>query len=224
MLRDKLDAIYLAMEAINDGQVAVEREFTYYGKIVDRSELENAERREEQEQWSLRVDNFKPVDDTRVQKYAGEIRVRRTRPLDGENHGTDRFMLTVKSFSPSADDAKKEAELEITEDLFKMVRQIANGGMVKVRYYFPRTDGTTWEVDVFKDAEGNDYEWCKIDLEVEKDQEAPTDFPIQINDVINGDFRKRTEEERDQVKRLMDEVFVLKNQFAVEKQTNENEG
>lgn len=186
-----------------DGQKRQEREFTYYAKLADPSQLDGAERYEEQEQWGMRP----PPEETR--KYQGEARVRHCKPSDGE----ERYVLTVKTFA-EGDDRKDEVELEVSADMFEQYKRLATGGMRKTRYYFPREDGTTWEVDVYLTNDGERCEWVKVDLEVPDERTEPRDFPIQLTEVIRGTIAERTEEERKQVAEILNTHFVLKNAYS----------
>lgn len=213
MLRTVL--LRLAQEsAPADGQARTEREFTYYGQIDPariKDELARAESAEEQEQWGLRIGADHPQDD-QVQEYAGEVRVRRCKQAGKPAT----YVLTSKAFRPYGDSAKKEAEIEITQDLFELIRTFAPQGMHKVRYRFPRPDGLVWEVDMYlvsTQGEHHYHTWCKVDLEVPGDRTAPQDFPITLTNVINGDYRKRTPQERKQVTELMERVFITRNRF-----------
>ena len=207
-LRDTL--LRLAMEEA-DGKTRDEREFTYYGRVnpeTIQDELAKAKSSERQEQWKVQVDIDHQVAEGLVQEYAGEVRIRKSERSDGETT----YTLCIKSWRPHGDSAKREAEVEVSADMFELLSQFATAGMRKTRYHFPREDGLVWEVDIYDQREGSDQlRWCKIDLEVPSDREPPTDFPITISDVVNGDYRKRTDEERALVKRLMDEAFVLPN-------------
>lgn len=185
-----------------DGKARVEREFTYYAKLVDEAQLEKADSREDQEQWSIRV---APSDKV---TFAGELRVRRCEK-PGEQ---PRFILTSKTFKVG-DFGKVESETEVSEDMFLQFRKLSNSGMIKTRYCFNRADGLVWEVDVYKSPDGQRIDWVKIDLEVKDDREPPRDFPVDVTEVIGGDPRTRTEEERKQVSDILDNHFVLKNQY-----------
>lgn len=205
-------AIGLGLEANEvDGKARTEREFTYYGKLTDPAQLEKAQSREDQEQWSIRVDA------SPERTFAGEIRMRHCRKPDG----TEQYILTAKAYKPS-DRGKQEAEVEASADLFKLFKQLSNSGMKKTRYCFPREDGLTWEIDAYYDKDGNQVEWCKVDLEVPDNREAPTDFPVDLTEVINGDYTKRTEEERQQVDVLLKKYFLLTNQYPSAQASSES--
>lgn len=201
-LANAFNAVLAAESAPADGKARVEREFTYYARLKDDSQLARADRKEDQEQWSMRI---APND---TQQYAGELRVRKCVP-EGEQPC---YVLTSKTFRVG-DFGKQESEVETSEDMFTQFRQLSNSGMIKTRYYFDRPDGLVWEVDVYHDPQGNRVEWVKIDLEVRDDREPPVDFPIDVTDVIGGDPRTRSEAERRQVSDILDNHFVLKNQY-----------
>lgn len=193
----------LAMESEPaDGKLRTEREFTYYAKIVDPSELERADSKEDQEQWSMRVS---PQDHL---TYAGETRMRRI-VREGEE---PKYILTAKTFKVG-DFGKDEVETEASEAMFNLYKRLSNSGMIKRRHCFNRPDGLVWEVDVYYTPDGQMVPWVKVDLEVKDEREAPQDFPIQLTDVIEGDVRKRSDAERQQVAEILDKHFVLKNQY-----------
>lgn len=212
MLRNRLERLQRELQASNesqpaDGKARLEREFTYYGKLTDLKALDGAKSKEAQEQWSVRTE----ISDDRL--YAGETRVRKS-VKDG---GAPTYVLTNKCFK-TTDNGKMEAEVEISADFFEQFKKIASQGMIKTRYTFPREDGLVWEVDIYQTREGKTAAWCKIDLEVPDDREAPRDFPVPLTDVIEGDHRKRTEAERLKVREILDKVFLIPNAFPKQKE------
>lgn len=173
-------ALIASQEGISkDG---VEREFVFYGKMVDHQDLQCAKRAERQEQYQLTVANPKDASNIR-------IRIRKSNQLNVAD-GTliaDRpsiYTLTIKSYSKGVTGAL-EIEHKLSEEpgeellaLFK-----ANGeGMCKDRYCFNMRSGylmdtselvktsdkypkgMIWEVDV---STKSSELWVKIDLEVE---------------------------------------------------------
>ncbi len=199
-----------AMEsAPADGNARIEREFTYYGQVLDpqlfANELEKASSKQYQVQWSIRKEPCKE------RQFAGELRVRMCQD-DADPDGKISYVFTSKTFA-EGDNGKKEVEIEVSEDMFDQFVRLADAGMIKTRYTFPRADGTTWEVDVYKDRAGQPIDWVKVDLEVSEDCEAPTDFPVTLHHVINGDWRKRTDEEKAKASDLLKRLFVLPNEY-----------
>lgn len=146
---------------------AQEDEVVIYCKITDFDGLKQAISKEQHEQWEIRSDK-------------GRMRVRKT-IKDGLNPTYD---ITYKVKVPdSTISSNHESTFEITEEQFNTFKSIASIGMVKDRFNFNvnsvridtesgirdvETHGLVYEVDVFKDEQGNYKEWCKIDLEVNK--------------------------------------------------------
>ncbi len=198
-------AIRTAFESLNAPapsleEMSVELEYVFFGKIVDFSQLEQADSKEEQHQWEVRA----PRSDER--KYFGNFRVRK---IDDE-----KYVLCMKVLQDGSD-AKDEIELPADKDLFEATAKIATSGMRKTRYNFPVPDSDlVWEVDVYYDAEGKQREWCKIDLEVKKPLEKLPEFPIELTELFTKQPNQRTDDERAFVQKLMDEQFVLKNQYT----------
>ena len=189
-----------------DGTVQLEREFVYYGKIVDIADLASASEHEEQEQWELRV----PRSENSL--YFGSIRVRRS--VYSRDPETAHYVLTMKSLKDDVS-GKDEVELPATEGMFEMIKRLATGGSIKTRYLFP-IEGTDykWEVDVYAtNGEGGLSDWCKIDLEVDDPDYQPPDFPIQMTEVIKNQPADRTDDERALVEKLMSEQFILSNPY-----------
>lgn len=101
------------------------------------------------------------------------------------------YLLTIKVKNTPKEDDKEELVSEsveyttVVDALFlKGYEQIASSSINKTRYIFISKDTALeytkddekvtvtipeikYEVDVFKDSEGNDTEWCKIDVEVD---------------------------------------------------------
>ncbi len=205
-----------AMEsAPADGTARIEREFTYFGRVPDMEvftqELSKAATKQYQVQWSIRKE---PCAE---RQYAGELRVRMCQD-DADKDGNISYVFTSKTFAEK-DNGKKEVEIEVSEDMFDQFTKLADAGMIKTRYTFPREDGTVWEVDVYKDKAGQVIDWIKIDLEVSDDREAPTDFPVTVREVINGDWRKRTDVEKAKATDLLKRLFVLPNEYPKDMQT-----
>ena len=90
-----------SLEAQADGQTRVEKEIVTYGKIVDMDELKKADRKEEQEQWEIRVKDDKS-------QYGGCIRIR---CIDGKT-----YILTTKTYKPEKGNLE-ETEVELSKDV-----------------------------------------------------------------------------------------------------------
>jgi hypothetical protein len=112
---------------------------------------------------------------------------------------------------------KIELPLPSNVDEFTVFKFLAPQGMRKTRFTFPII-GTNlkWEIDMFPKQDGEGFhEWCKIDLEVQDRNQPIPEFPIPLDDVILPEGYGRTggPEVQDQVTKLYDEFFLLKNQF-----------
>lgn len=175
-----------AMEDLVDGKTHKEKEYVWYGKVVDFSELEKATGTEQQRQSAVRCKN-------------GIIRVRKT-VKDGEVS----YVLTAKSFVGRNE--RNEVSKDVTEDMHEVFMKATGESMDKTRYFFDAGNGLTWEVDIFTDPEGNNKPYCKIDLEVTQDLKEFPILPIKLEEVIPpGD---RTSEQQQFVDGLNMKMFV----------------
>lgn len=160
------------MEEDTSGKAQKEIEHIVYGRLTDFAQLSNAASRESQEQWQVKM--------VKSDKNAGEgaIRVRKSQ-IDGADPN---YYLTLKT---RAKVGNLESTLSCGEDMFTMMKFLADFGMVKDRYRFPVPNTElVWEVDVFKKPDGTYHDWVKIDLEVE-DLSAPLpELPLKFADVI----------------------------------------
>ena len=178
---------------------APELEYVFFGRIKDFKELEAAASKEDQEQWEVRPAKIEG------NKYFGNFRIRKT--------NADKYTLCMKILTDGTD-VRDEIEVDADEDLFEATKKIATSGMVKCRYNFPVADSDlVWEVDVYFDTEGNMIDWCKIDLEVKKPIDKLPAYPIALDDLFDTQPAQRTPEQRAFVNKLMDDHFVLKNQY-----------
>lgn len=181
--------------AAADGNAKVELEYVYFGKIVDFAQLDKADKKQEQEQWEIRVNG----------PHRGNVRVR---CIDG-----DKYVLCSKIFQ-DGQMGKMEVEVPASKDFFEHMKKIATGGMRKTRYIFNIPDSKFfWEVDVYYTADGEQEPWCKIDLEVDSEDYEIPPLPIELTDLITSQYGKRTPEEDAQVNELMKTKFILPNAF-----------
>lgn len=174
-----------------DGKARVEDEKVFYGRLTHEAlaRLKEVGEIEHQQQYQLAKPN-------------GCIRVRRTEEADGDVE----YILTGKGWNNGS--AKKlEAEQETAKDMFELFKRIADSGMVKTRYTV-KDDNGEWEFDVFYDADGNEHEWCKVDLE---DSSAGlSEIPITLLDVFEDAPHARTAELQAKVSDLYDNYFTTK--------------
>lgn len=201
-------ALRPAFEAAEpDGTTRLEREFVFYGRIVDFDELNRAIGHEEQEQWEIR----NPRNDKL--QYFGSIRVRKTTSLEPDGGHRVVYVLTMKTMTDDVS-GRQEVEIPTTADMFEQIKRLATGGSIKTRYFFPIPETLfRWEVDVYTNRDGEADDWCKIDLEVDSPDYKPPQFPIQLEEVITRQPADRTADERKFVEKLMDEKFILSNAY-----------
>lgn len=201
-------ALGLALEENSDGKAVTEIEYTFYAKWPNKLELQKASKFEHQEQWELKVPK------TELNGGSGQIRVRKTI----QEGGSPEFVLTFKTLLNAQGD-RQEVSVPTTEPMFDQLRLLSDRGMRKDRYFFPVPQSDlVYEVDMYllpdsKVGEGRYYEWCKIDLEVKSHTEQVPPFPFEVGEIITAQNGKRTTEEEALVRKLYDEVFLLKNQF-----------
>lgn len=202
-------------EGIADGESRIERELVYHAILEDLSFLEQAIKKEKQEQWEIKIEKTEPSIVPR-NLAGGRMRVRNIN--DGE-----KYIFCSKTKDK---DHQAEVELESTEDQFLQFVSMSTGGMLKTRYYFP-IDGTegsfpegefdgklVWEIDVFKShpAAEDVVEWVKIDLELPENwnKEIPT-FPFPTKQLITSQYPNRPEEEEAIVSKLYDVDFMMRH-------------
>lgn len=199
-----------------EGAPHQELEYVFYGKIADFKALEKASSYEDQEQWEVRI----PKEENTP--YFGCVRIRRTQRGDTTTHTL--CMKALKEGKAAKDEVELKLVGEKGEEFFEQMRKLATTGMTKRRYFFPvegRKD-LTWEVDVYFKGRSkkNFHAWCKVDLEVPRllrqstAESFPLPFPIELTDVIYAQVKDRTEAQRDQINKLMDDVFTRSNPYG----------
>lgn len=166
------------------GKPQIEREHVFYGRLVDPDELEKADSREHQEQWSLYI-NQDGVG------YDGTIRIR---VVDQRQ-----YILTMKtSVKKSYDKIETEYELppKLGAVLLDQFKRLSPRGLSKTRYCFrvPASD-LVWEVDVFEGPNGKPAEWVKLDLEVKDRQAEIPPFPIRLRGTCTLDPANNKDDE-----------------------------
>lgn len=152
-----------------------ENEIVIYAKITNFDGLEQCIYKEEQEQYTIKS----KCESTNT---SGNVRVRKTTYQDMRVG----YVLTNKVKLDSAHlKSNIEEDISITPEHYEAFRMICNEGMKKTRYVFKTNSitvdigegeekktidvpGMVFEVDVFKNSEGINYQWCKIDLEIDK--------------------------------------------------------
>ena len=146
--------------------ISEENELTIYCKITDFDGLSQAVQVLTQTQYEIKSPTGK-----------GKIRVRSER----DGRGLSTYTLTTKVKNEDKNVASNtEYTTIIDNEYFDAFKAIAGKGQSKDRYLFPVTkitaDNTAadisknesyFEVDIFADATGSRYVWCKIDLEID---------------------------------------------------------
>lgn len=196
----------LSQESDSAGTVH-EIEYVHFYELADIASVKGAVKFIEQEQWHLR----KPAGTVRVRK-ATESNLQGDTPVEG----VPSYWLTSK-LNLKGVVGRPEVTVEVNEDLFDHFRQIADNGWQKLRCIFPipGTEGTfkdpdakfngalCWEVDLFKDKDGQFCPWVKADLEVPSLLADLPAFPLQVKRAITEPYGKRTAEDQ----ALIDELF-----------------
>jgi CYTH domain-containing protein len=207
----------MALEEAATGVVGNEIEYVYYARLKDVSILDKATAIEDQEQWTIKLDK------TPKTASPGTLRVRKT-TVDSKTE----FVLSIKIPQESLQDVNiqsntqvpvtiqnmREVALEATEDAFELFKRLSSNGMVKTRYCLP-VEGSdlVLEVDRFKLPNGEYSEWVKIDIEVKSPLVEKLQLPEAFTEVVYNQKNEQTQEEKDFVWNLYENVFLTKNVF-----------
>mgnify|MGYP001584911874 CR=1 FL=1 len=132
---------------------------------------------EGQEQWGL----FVPKTDQNAS--SGSIRVRMIEPEVGDVF----YVQTTKT--DAAEKGKLENERPSDEVMFGQFKQMADQGLIKMRYVIEAQtrdgDPFKFEVDIFRNARGEIVPWAKIDAELPDGYElTPDEIPFSRNEII----------------------------------------
>jgi hypothetical protein len=191
---------YLSQEAIDSPKTILEQEYVFYVRITNFKQLENAAHAEKHEQWQIKIPS------TDENAGSGSIRARKVTSADG----TISYELTTKSKTKKGN---IETTIPATEENFTQIAFMANSGMRKDRYTFPiHNSDLSFEVDVFPDGKAGYYTWAKIDLEVKSPLSSFPELPIQVEEIITPQDAE-TPEGQEEVSRLFDTFFLLKNKY-----------
>lgn len=179
------------------GDEAVEEiEYMFLLKLDDFAQLEKAMRKEYQEQWSVVI---------RGHGMESIIRVRQC------IEGSDESFTVTNKVDFYDEDGKWEIEKPGERKHFEKIREMADSGMIKDRYFFPvKNSALIWEIDVFKDKDGKPYPWVKVDLEVPRRLEELPEFPITYTESFLKQREERNEEESQWVADLFTKHFVAR--------------
>lgn len=207
----------------------MEREYVFYGQLVDKEELEKAASFCDQEQYRIMV----PAKEANREIA---VRIRKTVSWYRKDSGglfthDPVYHLTIKSYvkgEKGCTESENELPTEAGRAMFEIFRTNGSDGLIKRRYVFPiegNADGMAWEVDVpkeFRDSksltrseidDGSDC-WVKLDLEVHNfDLELTKDsfsvpFPIQLKNVIYAQHGERSKDEEAKVKIALGQLSV----------------
>lgn len=191
---------YLSQEALDSPKTILEQEYVFYVRITNFKQLENAAHAEKHEQWQIKIPS------TDENAGSGSIRARKVTSADG----TISYELTTKSKTKKGN---IETTVPATEENFTQIAFMANSGMRKDRYTFPIPNSDlSFEVDVYPDGKAGYYTWAKIDLEVKSPLSSFPELPIQVEEIITPQDAE-TPEGQEEVSRLFDTFFLLKNKY-----------
>lgn len=192
LLRQHVSRLLKAASESLPSKDGMEREFCFYGKMVDKSDLDKAANFCDQAQYRILV----PAKE-KGREIA--VRIRKTISWYKNEKGTKAhdpiYHLTIKSFVKGEQECS-EAEVELPSEqgalMFDIFKLNGSDGLMKRRYFFPVGSGyipgadekiglrmkfpkdMVWEVDVPKenksvdDLSRSEVEdvWAKLDLEV----------------------------------------------------------
>ena len=191
---------YLSQEDLSSPKTILEQEYVFYVRITNFKQLENAAHAEKHEQWQIKIPS------TDENAGSGSIRARKVTSADG----TISYELTTKSKTKKGN---IETTIPATEENFTQIAFMANSGMRKDRYTFPIPNSDlSFEVDVYPDGKAGYYTWAKIDLEVRSPLSSFPELPIQVEEIITPQDAE-TPEGQEEVSRLFDTFFLLKNKY-----------
>lgn len=187
-LTNILHALRLGLEDLENGEKSREKEYVWYGRLTNPSELAKAISKETQKQSAIKGSG-------------GTIRVRETIAM-----GQLRYTLTAKAYKGFGD--ADECSVPVSKDLHEVFKAISGESMDKIRYTIPiEGSDLKWEVDVFIDAQGNPKEWVKIDLEVPEETNEWPPLPVTLADTIFGGNNEYTPEQKAKLDELFATVF-----------------
>lgn len=158
----------IALES--EGNQEVEIEHSFVCRCTDKSFLSKAEKMVTMEQYEIRS----------IRSEDGLNAVLRMRATQ-EGEDDVEYMFATKVYQK--DGGCHETELLVTVDLFNAFKQMAPFGSKKKRHYLKDESDRTWEIDVYSDDEGNDYEWFRAELEVMQMEGIPN-LPFECDEVI----------------------------------------
>lgn len=200
--------LYLSLEEAAPATVQREKEYMFFFYLQDPSVLNSLTTKTKQEQWQILTP--KSEDNLR----GGIIRVRK----EVSDMGV-KFTQTYKLWDDEP--GKDEIEFEIPQEVFEAHRALCTNGQIKTRYTIaiegtsglgPGGNPLAWQIDVFKDPQGEVIPWVKVDLEVKEALEQIPKFPLEHTQAILHQRGERTEAEETQVRKLLDDLYVTRHQ------------
>lgn len=189
----------------NRGKAIREKEFTIFARIMNFSQLKNANRGEIQEQYII------PIEQTEENAGKGSIRVRKITARNGRS----RYELTTKNKMGEGDNI--EVTVPTTKENFIQFKVLSTVAMLKHRYTF-NIKGTDkkWEVDAVPDGNGSYCPWVRCEIEVDdlESKDIP-ELPLEVEELIlPPELGKLTQEEYDEkTKPIMDRFFTSSNPY-----------
>lgn len=189
----------------NRGKAIREKEFTIFARIMNFSQLKNANRGEIQEQYII------PVEQTEENAGKGSIRVRKITARNGRS----RYELTTKNKMGEGDSI--EVTVPTTKENFIQFKVLSTVSMLKHRYTF-NIKGTDkkWEIDAVPDGNGSYCPWVRCEIEVDDlDSKDVPELPLEVEELIlPPELGKLTQEEYDEkTKPIMDRFFISSNPY-----------
>lgn len=196
----------------NRGKAIREKEFTVFARILNFSQLKQANRAEIQEQYII------PIDKTEENAGQGAIRVRKITARNGRS----RYELTTKNKMDVGDNI--EVTVPTSKENFIQFKVLSTVSMLKHRYTFKvKGDDKKWEVDVVPDGNGSYYPWARCEIEVDdlNDKNVP-ELPLEVEELIlPPELGKLTQEEYDEkTKPIMDRFFTSGNPYVKDGEEN----
>lgn len=189
----------------NRGKAIREKEFTIFARIMNFSQLKNANRGEIQEQYIV------PIEQTEENAGKGSIRVRKITARNGRS----RYELTTKNKMGEGDSI--EVTVPTTKENFIQFKVLSTVAMLKHRYTF-NIKGTDkkWEIDAVPDGNGSYCPWVRCEIEVDdlNNKDVP-ELPLEVEELIlPPELGKLTQEEYDEkTKPIMDRFFTSSNPY-----------
>ena len=187
------------------GKAIREKEHTIFARIMNFSQLKNANRGEIQEQYII------PIEQTEENAGKGSIRVRKITARNGRS----RYELTTKNKMGEGDSI--EVTLPTTKENFIQFKVLSTVAMLKHRYTF-NIKGTDkkWEIDAVPDGNGSYCPWVRCEIEVDdlNSKDVP-ELPLEVEELIlPPELGKLTQEEYEKkTKPIMDRFFTSSNPY-----------